>query len=344
MDYCVQEDGISYNVLAAESFIRCCVPLFFICSGYFMFRKQKSIREIYGKLARHILLPTVFMLAVLFLFSGILRNERNIDLNWDTISGFLKAMVSWNVYSVENGFYLWFMVAMIKIYMAYPVLALLCNEKREKICNYVMILLFAGKFCLTTVNYFTQNTVQMYGYSIFEEYWIFYVLLGYKCSVYYKDKISGRRELLLGGALYVIGSLLTYGCTIWIDVAADGVFNELFFNYDSLTVLISAVGLFLFCKNVRIKAPKVKQGITFIGRLTFKIYLVHYPVILFLTGYGIRNRMLESLPRAVFYFSFIGAAFLVSLILAILSSVLWDRIVKEILKVVFRDRTAIIKR
>ena len=74
MNYCVQEDGISYNVLAAESFIRCCVPLFFICSGYFMFRKQKSIREIYGKLTRHILLPTLFVLLILFLFSGIFVN------------------------------------------------------------------------------------------------------------------------------------------------------------------------------------------------------------------------------------------------------------------------------
>ena len=62
--------------------------------------------------------------------------------------------------------------------------------------------------------------------------------------------------------------------------SADGVFNELFFNYDSLTVLISAIGLFLFCKNIQIKAPKVKRGITFIGSLTFKIYLVHYPVIM----------------------------------------------------------------
>lgn len=106
-----------------------------------------------------------------------------------------------------------------------------------------------------------------------------------------------------------------------------------FFNYDSLTVLISAIGLFLFCKNIQIKAPKVKRGITFIGSLTFKIYLVHYPVIMFMTGYGIRNRMIESLPRSVFYFSFIGTAFLVSLILAILSSVLWEWIVKGVYKV-----------
>ncbi len=333
MNYCVQEDGISYNVLAAESFIRCCVPLFFICSGYFMFRKQKSIREIYGKLTKHILLPTLFVLLILFLFSGILQNEMNFtNLNREAVANFLKAIAGWNVYSIENGFYLWFMVAMIKIYMAYPVLALVCNEKREKICNYVIILLFVGKFCFQTINYFAQNALQIYGYSIFEEYWIFYVLLGYKYSVYYKNRVCSKKELIFGGIIYVIGSLLTYGCTVWIDVAADGVFNEHFFNYDSLTVLISAIGLFLFCKNIPIKALKVKQGITFIGRLTFKIYLVHYPVIMFLTGYGIRNIMFESLPRSVFYFSFIGTAFLVSLILAILFSVLWDWIGKGIYK------------
>lgn len=299
-----------------------------------MFRKQKSIREIYGKLTRHILLPTLFVLLILFLFSGILQNEGNLNnLNWEAVANFLKAIVGWNVYSIENGFYLWFMVAMVKIYMAYPVLALVCNEKREKICNYVMILLFVGKFCFQTINYFTQNTLQIYGYSIFEEYWIFYILLGYKYSVYYKDKTSGKRELVLGGMLYIIGSLLTYGCTVWIDVATDGVFNELFFNYDSLTVLISAIGLFLFCKNIRIKTEKAKQVITFIGRLTFKIYLVHYPVIMFLTGYGIRNMLIERLPRFVFYFSFIGTAFLLSLILAILFSILWAWITKGIYKI-----------
>lgn len=298
-----------------------------------MFRKQKSIREIYGKLTKHILFPTLFTLLILFLFSGILQNEINFNnLNREAVANFLKAIAGWNVYAIENGFYLWFMVAMIKIYMAYPVLSLVCNEKREKICNYVLILLFVGKFCFQTITYFTQNTLQIYGYSIFEEYWIFYVLLGYKYSVYYKDKTSSKREFVLGGMLYVIGSLLTYGCTVWIDVAADGAFNEIFFNYDSLTVLISAIGLFLFCKNIQIKTLKVKQVITFIGRLTFKIYLVHYPVIMFLTGYGIRNIMFESLPRSVFYVSFIGTAFLVSLILAILFSVLWDRIGKEIYK------------
>lgn len=333
MNYCVQEDGISYNVLAAESFIRCCVPLFFICSGYFMFRKQKSIREIYGKLTRHILLPTLFVLLILFLFSGILQNEGNLNnLNWEAVANFLKAIVGWNVYSIGNGFYLWFMVAMVKIYMAYPVLALVCNEKREKICNYVMILLFVGKFCFQTINYFMQNTLQVYGYSIFEEYWIFYILLGYKYSVYYKDHTFSKRELVLGGMLYIIGSFLTYGCTVWIDVAADGVFNELFFNYDSLTVLISAIGLFLFCKNIQVKASRGKQGITFIGKVTFKIYLVHYPVIMFLTGYGIRNMMIESLPRSVFYLSFIGIVFILSLVLAILFSILWDWIVKGIYK------------
>ena len=299
-----------------------------------MFRKQKSIREIYGKLTRHILLPTLFVLLILFLFSGILQNEGNLNnLNREAVANFLKAIAGWNVYSIENGFYLCFMVAMIKIYMAYPVLALVCNEKRENICNYVIILLFAGKFCFQTINYFTQNTLQIYGYSIFEEYWIFYILLGYKYSVYYKDHTFRKRELVLGGMLYIIGSLLTYGCTVWIDMAADGVFNELFFNYDSLTVLISAIGLFLFCKNIRIKTEKAKQVITFIGRLTFKIYLVHYPVIMFLTGYGIRNMLIERLPRFVFYFSFIGTAFLLSLILAILFSILWAWITKGIYKI-----------
>lgn len=299
-----------------------------------MFRKQKSIREIYGKLTRHILLPTLFVLLILFLFSGILQNEGNLNnLNREAVANFLKAIAGWNVYSIENGFYLWFMVAMIKIYMAYPVLALVCNEKRENICNYVIILLFAGKFCFQTINYFTQNTLQIYGYSIFEEYWIFYILLGYKYSVYYKDHTFRKRELVLGGMLYIIGSLLTYGCTVWIDMAADGVFNELFFNYDSLTVLISAIGLFLFCKNIRIKTEKAKQVITFIGRLTFKIYLVHYPVIMFLTGYGIRNMLIERLPRFEFYFSFIGTAFLLSLILAILFSILWAWITKGIYKI-----------
>lgn len=101
-----------------------------------MFRKQKSIREIYGKLTKHILLPTLFVLLILFLFSGILQNEGNLNnLDREAVANFLKAIAGWNVYSVENGFYLWFMVAMIKIYMAYPVLVLVCNEKREKICN-----------------------------------------------------------------------------------------------------------------------------------------------------------------------------------------------------------------
>ena len=133
--------------------------------------------------------------------------------------------------------------------------------------------------------------------------------------------------------VYVAGSLLTYCCTVWIDVGKDGIFNEYFFNYDSLTVMISAVGLFAFCKNIQIKAQKFRKIITYIGSLTFIIYLIHYPVIMFLTGYGVRTFMIVKLPRFVFYMAFIGVTFVLSLILAILFSVTGGLIIKGTYKI-----------
>ena len=46
MSYRVTDQGISYNILFVESFIRCCVPIFFMITGFFMFKKQKTLLEV----------------------------------------------------------------------------------------------------------------------------------------------------------------------------------------------------------------------------------------------------------------------------------------------------------
>lgn len=324
-DYRIQDGVISEHVLLGESFLRCCVPVFFMCSGYFLFLKDHSIKKIYKKLLFSLVLPTLAAILFWFVFNDAIENQNTVlgcikNIRPESFLQLFRGLLNWDYSMVKNGFYLWFMIALIKIYIAYPVIKLLCVDEpgKNKIRRYTMLLLGISEILFPTIEGLTNNNLMLYGYSVFCDYSFLYIFLGYELYLFFRKNDIRRSWCLYGLCAYIGGSLLTYFATVFIDIPYDGMFNQLFFDYNSCFILIAAVGFFMFFRNMKFSNIQINGMISFLGQRTFVLYLVHYMVIRTMACHGVMGFMSQNLPRPVFYAGMAVLCYVLSLIAAVI--------------------------
>lgn len=307
-DYRVQQGIISKNILLAESFLRCCVPVFFMCSGYFLFIKDNSVKKTYKKMIRSLVIPTLAVVLFWYIFNNVVENQNTIiecikNIQIESFGQLLKGIINWDLSGVKNGFYLWFMISLIKIYIAYPVLKLVCVDepKASKIRKYCLGLGMLSEMIFPTIESFSHNTVSIYGYSIWGDYSFVYVLIGYELYLIFSITDTKLKGSIYGFAVYISGAMITYLGTVYVDVKFDGSFKGWFFEYNQIGVFISAVGFFYFIINLNIRNENICNIISFLAQRTFAVYLVHYIVVRGFTCYGIMEFWRETMPRPIFY-------------------------------------------
>jgi surface polysaccharide O-acyltransferase-like enzyme len=107
-----------------------------------------------------------------------------------------------------------------------------------------------------------------------------YVVLGYYLSIksfeYSKTTIN-----LISLFLIFAGVSITIFGTYFLSKRNND-FVEYFYNYNTLNVLMSSVGVFLFFKNLEISNLKVIKTANFISKYSYGIYLVHVLVLTFM--------------------------------------------------------------
>lgn len=324
-DYRIQDGIISYHVLLGESFLRCCVPVFFMCTGYFMFSKAHSTFYMYKRLLLNLVLPTLAIILFWFIFNDFIENQKTLtecirSLQPAAFVSLLKQLLNWDLSGIKNGFYLWFMISLIKIYIAYPVLKLLCVDlpDRNRTRRLVMVLCAIADLIFPTIEAMTNNTVMLYGYSIFCDYSFLYIFLGYELYLFFQRESTQMKWSLYGVVTYIVGSLSTYFASVFLDIKFDATFNEYFFNYNTIGVFIASVGFFMFIRNINVSNSTLENIITYCGRQAFTLYLVHYIVIRTLTCYGVISFLNASLPRPLFYVSASVLCYFVSLLISLL--------------------------
>lgn len=323
MNFRVQEGVINYGVLLADSFTRCCVPIFLLLSGMYMFR-GKRCKAVAKSVVLRIALP-LFAVCVLLQVLGPFLTENRMVLGPVNLGAIASAFLTFSEAPISNGFYLWYLFAMLIVYCWYPLLRHVCVD--EKKANNTRLYLLALGFFVTAVSPTLLSVVpSLQGkYSIPNPlglYEVFLVVLGYELGRRYAA--GGQRKWpfrLAGFALFVVGALLTYFLTVYVDIAADRQFDHLFFTYETVGPTVSAVGLILTFAHLDIKKKSVRRVISFIGDRTYVMYLVHWPIMLKLDYSGfsflLRSRYPTLFFPAYILLVFIASAFLSSLVSAI---------------------------
>lgn len=230
------------------------VPVFFMISGYLLLGSDKEIT--YKLVFQKYISRLVGALLVFGIPFAIIK----IYLETHSISVFavFKAFVG-------NGsfIHLWYLYALIGIYLVLPILKPAIKNVSEKTLLYFSSILFVCDFIFPIVskNYFPISFTAPIAYPIF------YFVLGY----YFKKAPVTCKVLKLSqfvSALALITIALFVVCGNYEQFAGD---------YKSPVIALSALGIFLtfMSKNISLNSEKKIKFLWELDRLCFGVYLIH---------------------------------------------------------------------
>ena len=293
-----------------DSIFRFCVPIFVMISGALFLNKDKniSIKKLYSKNILRIFVALMFW----GLFYAIFRN---IIPYGKSDSNIFKYII--NDFFKSYG-HLWFLVMLIGLYMAVPILRKICEDKKTEEYFLILSLIFTFIFPfilnIPIINFYFQNSIISVTIPIVSGYSGYFVLGHYL----HNYEISKKKEKIL--YILGIGSVIFTIVATYLFSIYKGYASEAFYNYLLINNLLSATAIFiLFKKNVsKIKlSNKATNKIQKLSKLTFGIYLIHQIFIILATTYNIFNYSIISALLTPIYTLII---FIISLICSFIIS------------------------
>lgn len=255
-----------------DSFARFCVPVFVMLTGVLMLSRTYELNEFLKKRFSRIVLPFLFWSLV---YAMIALND-NISAGHEM--SFLE-IIEWVIHLLLNGssYHLWYIYMIIGIYLFVPIISKWIQNATEKeILYFILIWIFTLIINEPLLCSFRINVDLTY-FSGF----IGYLVLGYYLSI---KSFSYRKGIMNAIAVFMvfIGVSITIFGTYYLS-HDNNRFEEYFYNYNTLNVLMVCVGLFLFFKNLEINNPIVVKSTNFISKYSYGIYLVHVLILRFLS-------------------------------------------------------------
>lgn len=301
MNHRFMQDGITPNIKTVflDSFMHVGAQIFFVISGFYMFDKDRKLVEVFKHIIVKILLPSY-----LIVFLGNMLNDYvygNASL-WQCISelrvdwrGFFYTIIHWSN-DGANAFHLWFMFSLAQIYLLYPVLKLICkqDEKITGIRRYVLVISIISLSIKPTLDAMLGKSIAFAPY-IFAVVPVVYILIGYELKQIYVVHLPKRQSdvicSLSGMVMFIIGCFTTFLLSYYVDIGNNGIYSEIFVEYNMFGLLIATVGLTLFGLSVHIPRGKIADTIQFIGSKTFAAYLLHVLIQRRLITLGLETNM-----------------------------------------------------
>lgn len=200
--------------------------------------------------------------------------------------GFMGVVLE-KITGMEGIFWIYyFFLNLFGVYLCIPVFALIKKELREKVILYVVLVSFFINYLIPffhTVTGITQ--VYKVPFEVGSNY-LLYALIGYLIS---KNEMS----LLWRVISYIcsfVGFVLHIGGTYVVSTNA-GCLVDTFRGYTNLPCFISAVGVFVFIKQIgsKIRNEKLIKWIEWLSSYSFPVYLIHFYVICYMMQHLFEN-------------------------------------------------------
>lgn len=266
-----------------DSAVRFCVPLFVMISGALFLDPAREIQP------RRLFTHNILRVVTAFLFwsvayaglSFVLNILRGMPITAQSIVELIKSIV-------VGHYHLWFLFAIVGLYLITPFLRLIAANKR--LTEYFLLLSFT--LCLLTnllelipalgptLREIRSNMQLSFigGYTV-------YFLLG---DYLHRHGVGDRlRHILYGlGAVSVIATAIG---TAALSAQADAPISSLY-SYLLPTTAFTAAAVFLFVKRHADRIPDSERAcavITRLSALSFGIYLVHDMINILLSKVGI---------------------------------------------------------
>lgn len=238
-----------------DSFVRFCVPLFVMISGALLLGKEFTLKEFLSKRISRIIYPLIFWSIVYFIYINYSNfSTVNIDV---IITQFLKGL------SKGMYYHFWFVYMILGLYLFMPILNTWIKNSSKREVQYFLFLFFITVCNNKFTNEYFPNIDLMY-FSKF----IGFLIVGYYIDRYIKN---GKKALIIGAFLFVLGTLLTYFFTNFYSFLEGG-FVETFYDYTYFNVVLQSIGIFIVGKNLFIKTTPTFQSL---DKNSFGIYFIH---------------------------------------------------------------------
>ena len=261
-----------YTANIIESVFYFAVPLFFMITGITLldYQKRYSTREFFKKRIEKTVIPYVFwsLIGIVFLLATGKLEYEEVTFTW-VVNGLLSTDRIINLY--------WFFQPLFCVYLCIPVFAAISDEKKEYVANYIVLFGFFFNIFMPFLNNVLHLGVPWpYSLSVASGY-VFWIWTGYKIYNYPPSK---RQKTviyvfaLLGLFLHIIG---TYNLSI-----EAGSIQSLYKGYNNLPCVLYSLGVFVMLRDIaRLieKSRKVFAFVSFLGKYTFPLYLIHWFVL-----------------------------------------------------------------
>ena len=257
-----------------DSLSRFCVPIFIMLSGTFMLNKNYTLDSTFIKTK---IMRLFYPFLVWSLFYALLNLKATI---YDGKPLNAIESIQFILYQLYQGssFHLWYMYLIFFLYLTLPTLSQLLRTSPEK--RYLLFFIF----------WFLSIFICQFIWSPFAYFpgYLGYLVLGYYLS---KSSLRGKKAAI---SLYLIGCCITFIGT-YVASTQQGHFSELFYNFLTLNVLISSIGLYVFVKNIHIKNPVLIYISKAIAANSFGIYLCHVIILRLFVKIGIDYHFIHPL-------------------------------------------------
>ena len=255
--------GVAYNTLAIVS-----PALFFMLSGALFLHPASgkvTLKQIWGKYILRLTVAYIFW-SNLFTFVAW---APYYTFSWGTVKLFVKEF-----FTGTPMYHLWFIPAIVAIYMVLPLLQAAFAERRN--CRYYLLLFLVVQVLLPTLQKLELPNFNMLlqPYSRIPFFLcmgnVGYFVLGYYLSTEAFTRRARRAVYILG----VAGTVAAVGMEEYISVRQNmqtAIFSDLF----SLNTLLLACAVFVGARYAPWRLDRAAVPLEKLSRLTFGIYLVH---------------------------------------------------------------------
>lgn len=240
----------------------CAVNCFALISGYVMVNKTVKAKSIVG-LWFQVLFYSLLITALFFVFMPESRSIRALVFAFMPVLG-----KQW-----------WYVSSYFALFFFIPFLNKAINHISQQTYKKLLLLILFGICCMDCIlpkDTFVLNK----GYS---PIWLMIVyLFGAYIKKYDVAKKITSIQCIVGYCVMVVSTLVSKNVIRWLTKIAFGhaKYENTFISYISITILLSAIFLFLFCLKIKINSTASKL-ISFVSPAALGVYLIHVHPLVF---------------------------------------------------------------
>ena len=240
----------------------CAVNCFALISGYVMVNKTIKAKNIIG-LWFQVLFYSLLITALFFVFLPESRSCKNLVFALMPILG-----TQW-----------WYVSSYFALFFLIPILNAAINNISQTTFEKFLLVILIG-VCVFDCGVPGDPFVINNGYSV-----IWLMLLYFFGAYIRKYDLKQKVTTTQSAIAFVVLIILTFLSKICIHFATKEIYGEArlddtFVSYTSVTIVLAAVSLFLFCLNVKVSNP-LQKVIIFFSPATLGVYLIHVHPLVF---------------------------------------------------------------